>query len=475
MALLIKGGTVVLPDNLGPFDIIIDEGKIVATGYDLDFSPKDEVIDASGLIVLPGFIDIHTHLDLSIGKYTSADDFISGSISALAGGTTTIVDYISPEKGETAENAISRWKEKASGTLVDFSFHLTLLDSSEQSIKGMELAAKNGIMGFKVFLAYPDRLMMTPEQIKTVMKKVKELGGVLFVHTEDGVLIESLREKSIDEGKNAPYNHALTRPSYSEGEASKVIYNLVKETGCPTVIVHISAKEVLDSLKAASMENLPLFGETCPQYLWLNDRHLQKEWPDSACFVCSPPIRDISHLNGLWDGLIAGNIHFIATDHCPFTIKERISVEDDFTKIPNGLAGLETRFSLIQNGGVENKRFGWVKLARLLATNPSIITGLFPRKGAIIPGSDADLVLFDPNGATSLSSEDLSSKCDHSPYGDMYVKGNIAGVFKKGELVVNGGVFAPNISKGEFIKRTKITEEKLNYLKMEDYKWVYCH
>ncbi|MBU1218221.1 dihydropyrimidinase [Myxococcota bacterium] len=474
MTLLIKGALVVDHCGVAPVDIAVENGTIIGTFFDIDPSEGDTIFDARGLICMPGLIDIHTHLSLEVGKYTSADDFDTGTAAAIAGGTTTIVDYISPAKGESLSAAIDRWFEKAQDSRIDYSFHLCLTDDSESTMAGIEHAVGRGIRGFKVFMAYPDRYMMTPLQIMNVMKKVKECGGVLFVHTEDGNEIESLRAKSSEQNQLSMAEHARTRPAYQELNAAKVLYELVRETFCPTVIVHISAAEVLEVLRDASLKGIPLFGETCPQYLWLNDTMLDRPWPESAPFVCSPPLRNIEHLDALWDGLITGDIDVVSTDHCPFNMEDRMENGEDFRMVPNGLAGIENRFMLLQNGAITAGRFGWTRLVRLLSTNAAILSGLYPRKGTIRPGSDADLIFFDPASVTSFNSEDLFSGCDHNPYDGMQISGSVAVVLSRGEVVYDNGILTAEKGRGQFIPRSRVKPDRLWAVKMEDFPWAFC-
>ncbi|MBU1240250.1 dihydropyrimidinase [Myxococcota bacterium] len=474
MAILIKGGTVVLTSMIAPFDVLIDEGLIVATGFDMDPSDHDVVYDARGLLVMPGFVDMHTHFDLPVGDFRSSDDFDNGSAAALAGGTTTFVDYISPSREQDPLDAIQEWFEKGKTSRTDFSFHLTLTDASERSLLAMEKAVALGIRGFKVFQAYPDRLMMSSREIERVMAKAASLGATIFVHSEEGELIERLRQGEHKAGNRAPIYHSLTRPSSSEGRAAREILELVHRTRCTTVIVHISASEVLEVLCDAARLGLPLYGETCPQYLWLNSRFLEAPWPQAAGYVCSPPLRTLPHLDRLWDALLSGVVQFVSTDHCPFTPAQRTAAGMDFTKIPNGLPGVEFRFPLMHTGAIEGRRFGLTRLVQLLSTNPAKICGLYPKKGTLMPGADADLVIWDPEGVTSLNDSDQISRCGYSPYEGMMVQGSMLAVFSRGQLVFDGENVACEPGRGEFVPRRAVSQKLLKTLRLEDYPWAFC-
>ncbi|MBN2722573.1 MAG: dihydropyrimidinase [Deltaproteobacteria bacterium] len=474
MSLIIKGAQLVDHCGVAPLDIYIENGTVLATGYDIDPSPEDDVVDARGLVVLPGMVDIHTHLSLEVGKYTSSDDFNTGSAGAIAGGTTTVVDYITPVRGENVKEAIDRWFKKAAESRVDYSFHLTLTDASDETFRGIETAAEMGIRGFKVFMAYPDRLMISDDDIMRIMKKVKSVGGVLFVHTEDGVEIEKLRNEAEQAGNTGMKWHAASRPSYQEHNAAKRLYEMVKNTFCPTVIVHISAGEVVDVLREASLSGVPLFGETCPHYLWLNESMLERPWPESATYVCSPPLRTSEHMSTLWDALIFGDIDLVSTDHCPFSFENRTENGENFTKVPNGLSGIESRFMLMQNGAISSGRFGWTRLVRLLSTNPAIIAGLYPKKGTIRPGSDADLVFFDPSSVTNLESDNMFTSPDANPYDGMSLLGAVAAVISRGEVVYDNGILTAEPGRGEFVPRKRIDMSRLWTVKMEDHPWAFC-
>jgi dihydropyrimidinase len=474
MGTLIKGGIVINADIAAPYDVLVEDGKVVVTALDIDPSPDDLVIDGSGLVIMPGFIDMHTNFDLKVKGDSSSDDFESGSASALAGGTTTYVDLISPEHGEDPLVSMERCFEKATTSKADFSFHLTILDASEKSLEVMEKAVKRGISGFKVFQGDSGKEMLSLNQIESIMVKAKSLGAVVFVHSEESKLIEKLQTDEVSKGNLDPIYHAITQPAESEGRAAREIFELVKKTGCPTVIIHISSGMVLDVLRDASEKGYPLFGETCPQYLWLNQKNLNKEWPESALYQCSPPLRDISHLDKLWDGLIYGDLDFISADHRSFNTSTKQAKGKDFTKIPNGLPGVETRFSLIQAGGIAGKRFGFTKLVRLLSSNPARICGLYPRKGAINAGSDADLVIFDPEVFTSLGVDDLKGNCDYSPYEGMFVNGGIIAVMSRGEFVYDGSKLRAKSGRGQFIKRDPISVNTTNSIRTKEHPWVFC-
>jgi dihydropyrimidinase len=470
---LIKGGLLVDHQSVSPQDLLIQEGRIAHKGYDIDLPLGTALFNASGLVIMPGFIDIHTHFSLQVGKYTSSDNFASGTLSALAGGTTTIIDYITPGREEDPREAIKRWFHNSRTAHTDYGFHLSIPSFNADTFNVMTEAAGLGISGFKVFQAYPDRLMLSDEEIGLIMQHARKLGGVVFVHSESGELISSLQKEALAEGHNHAAWHEKTRPAYGEGESAARILELVEKTRCPTVIVHIGTKDVIEVLKQAKKKKLPLFGETCPQYLWLHKKFLERKQNEGNLYVCSPPLRELEHLKAMWDSLVNGDLHLVSTDHCPFTREEKTKDIKNFAEIPNGLPGVETRPILLHNGAIAGGRFGWKKLTRLLSTAPAILSGLYPQKGSLQIGADADLAIFNPDMVTSLSAKDLHSNCDYSPYEGMLLKGGIEFVFSRGRLVRHGDQFETNPGQGNYLARKEIKAGDLNLIRMEDYPWVF--
>ncbi len=463
MSLLIEKGTVVLENEVRQTDIFVQGERIAALGPKAaDMATADshcDVLDAEGLIILPGAIDGHTHLDMPFLDFASTDDFFTGTRAALLGGTTCIVDYA--EQAETLAAGLQTWKKRAEGKAVaDYGFHMTIKHLSSEVLDEMEAMVAAGVVSFKVFMAYPGRMMLEDEEIEQVMRRAAELGAVVNIHAEDGILIEDLIRRTKRAKATDPIDHALTRPSVGEARAVDRAIKLAKATGAHLVVVHISCAQAAALVAEAKADGLPVHGETCPHYLWLEQRKLKDQGLQGAVYICSPPLRDVTHMNALWQGLTRGEIEMVGTDHCPFNLaghKDRGLRPDgsfDFTKVPGGLPGIETRLLLLYAGGVLTGRFDLVRLARITATGPARIFGLAPQKGAIREGADADLVVLDPDGLTSLDAEDLHMNVDHSPYEGMRVEGSIEFVLSRGELVVEARRFKGQPGRGKYIPRS---------------------
>lgn len=464
MRILIKGGAIVLPDRVAEGDLFVDGETIVEVGQDLEAvhgsASMDRIIPADGCVVLPGGVDAHTHLDMPLEDFASTDDFETGTVAAAMGGTTTIVDYA--ERGETGlAEGLKRWMNKAQGkAVVDYGFHMTLKNLRGGVVEEMGDMVDRGVTSFKVFTAYPGRMMLTDDEIRAVMERASDLGAVVCVHAEDGPLIEDLvrrtrRAKALD-----PIDHALTRPSAGEAGAVARVAAMARTTGAPLVIPHISAAQAAAEVVRARSEGANVHGETCPQYLWLEQRRLRAGGLAGAALVCSPPLRDVTHMHSLWEHLSRGEIEMVGTDHCPFNLeghKDRGLTPDggfDFTRVPGGLPGIETRILLIFVGGVLTGRFGLPKLAELVAAAPARIFGLWPRKGALLPGFDGDVAILDPEEYTSFDADRLHMRVDYSPYEGMEVAGAIRTVLSRGEVIVDEGRFVGSAGRGRFVKRS---------------------
>ncbi len=461
---LIEKGSIVTPGGvIEQGDVLIEGERIVAVGTDLrkTIEKHDEVtfISAEDKIVLPGGVDAHTHLDMPLEDFSSADDFKTGTIAAALGGTTSIVDYA--EIGPSSmQEGFSTWMEKAHGrAVIDYGFHMTVKRCDPQILREMSQMVNQGVTSFKVFTAYPGRMMLSDENILRVMKRAAELNALVVVHAEDGELIEELinrkkRAKSLD-----PIDHALTRPSAGECRAVRRIVEMAEIAGARVVIAHISALQAADVVREAKKKGVKVYGETCPQYLWLEQNRLKAPGIQGAAFICSPPLRDITHLNALWEGLANGWIDILSTDHCPFNIKGQKDLGVlsnggfDFTKVPGGLPGVQTRFLLAYAGGVLAERFDLVRLAEITATIPAKVFGLAPRKGALTPGADADIIILNPGETTSFDAVDLSSNLDYSPYEGMRMEGLVETVFSRGECIVSDARFIGEAGRGKFIPR----------------------
>lgn len=457
-SILIKHGTLVTAADTFTADLFIEMGRIAWIGAwsEANLPEADTVIDAAGKYILPGGIDVHTHLDMPLrGELRSVDDFESGTIAAACGGTTTIIDYAAHSHGESIEQGLENWRQKAEGkAVIDYGFHMTLSEFTDQTLHGMERMVEQGVSSFKVFTAYPGRMMIDDAAILRVLKQAKDLGALVCVHAENGHVIDVLVEEALRAGHTAPKYHALTRPSRGEGEAVHRVITLAEIAEAPLYVVHISCCEAIQEAAAAKQRGLPIYGETCPQYLLLSsDGYYLPEF-EGAKYVMSPPLRERQHQECLWRALQTGVVDVIGTDHCPFHFHGQKELgREDFTKIPNGGPGIETRLSLLYTGGVETGRITLNRFVELTATRPAKVFGLYPQKGTIAPGSDADLAIIDPRVETIISATTHNSRVDYSLYEGIRVKGMPDCVFLRGEMIVREGKFIGTPGSGCFLKR----------------------
>jgi dihydropyrimidinase len=455
MSLLIKHGTIVTATDQYVGDIFVDGETITTIGSSLTMN-ADRVIDATGKYVLPGGIDVHTHLDMPFGGTTSADDFESGTIAAAHGGTTTIVDFAIQYKGQTLHQAWDAWAKKAEGkAAIDYGFHMIITELTDQVEMEMDALVDGGITSFKLFMAYPGVFMLDDASIFRALLRTGKNGGTICMHAENGGVIDVLVKKALAEGKTAPRYHALTRPARAEGEATHRAIALAEMADVPIYIVHLSAAEALEMVTEARDRGLPAYAETCPQYLFLSYDNYEEPGFDGAKYVMSPPLRPKETQARLWRGLAFNDLQAISTDHCPFCMKEQKTLgQDDFSKIPNGAPGIETRMSLVYDGGVGRGRISLNRFVELTSTSPAKIFGLFPRKGTIAPGSDADIVIFDPHKRVRLSASTLHMKVDYNPYEGREITGTSDVVISRGRVIVDGGRFVGKAGAGSFIKRS---------------------
>jgi dihydropyrimidinase len=452
--LLIRNGIVITATDLYEGDVFVDGEKIVAIGSSLQMN-ADRIIDAQRKYVLPGGIDVHTHLDMPFGGTTSADDFESGTIAAAHGGTTSIVDFAIQYKGQTLHHAWETWMKKADGkAVIDYGFHMIITDLSDQVENEMDALVRQGVTSFKLFMAYPGVFMLDDASIFRALLRTGRNGGTICMHAENGGVIDVLVKNALAEGKTAPRYHALTRPARAEGEATHRAIALAEMADVPIYIVHLSASEALDMVTEARDRGLPAFAETCPQYLFLSYDNYEEPGFEGAKYVMSPPLRPRETQERLWRGLAFNDLQAISTDHCPFCMKEQKTLgKDDFSKIPNGAPGIETRMSLVYDGGVRTGRISLNRFVELTSTSPAKIFGLFPRKGTIAPGSDADIVIFDPEKKTRLSQKTLHMKVDYNPYEGREVVGVTDTVISRGRVIIDRGKFVGRAGSGAFIKR----------------------
>jgi dihydropyrimidinase len=461
---LICNGRIVTAVDDYRADILVEGGRIRAIGLDLPVEGDDVVrIDATGLLVLPGGVDCHTHLENTFGESTTADDFISGTRAAAFGGTTTIVDFAFQNRDTGVMAAIDAACLRAEGkAAIDYGFHLITTHVDDQSLEDMKHAIRHaGVSSFKMFMAYPGKVMVDDAQIFRAMRLVGEHGGVVTLHAENGLVIEQLIREALAQGNTSPRYHALTRPSIMEGEATHRGIRLAELAQAPVYFVHLSAQEALAQVVEARDRGIPVFAETCPHYLFFDDSVYDSDDFDVARYVMSPPLRSKQTQSELWRALKFDDLQVIATDHCPYCMKEghrgRLRQKpfgrDDFSKIPNGAPGIEARMTVVYDGGVRPGLISLNRFVELTATAPAKIFGLFPQKGTIAVGSDADIVLFDPMARHVISAEHHHSDCDYNLFEGREVQGKVRKVFLRGELIIDGEQWLGRSGGGSFLKR----------------------
>jgi len=383
-------------------------------------------------------------------------------VAAAYGGRTTIIDFAVQGMGEPLQKAYEEWRSKAEGKVaIDYALHMIVRDMPEAKLADMDELIKEGVTSFKLFMAYPGVFMVDDATIFRALKRTGDNGGFICMHAENGGVIDELVKRALLDGHTAPKYHALTRPAEAEGEATGRAIALSEMAGVPIYIVHLSAAQALAKVKEARDKGLPAYAETCPQYLFLSYDNYEEPGFDGAKYVMSPPLRPKWHQDELWKGLAADDLQVVSTDHCPFCMKEgahgmpmqKELGKDDFSKIPNGAPGVETRLMLLYDGGVRQKRITLNRFVQLVSTAPAKLFGLFPRKGTVAVGSDADLVLFDPDAVTTLSYKTLHMRVDYNPYEGRVVTGAAKTVISRGEVVVEGGKFTGRPGRGKFLKR----------------------
>jgi dihydropyrimidinase len=452
---VIRNGTVVTATDTYLADVAILGGRIVAIGTGLPIENSGNVIDATDRYVMPGGIDVHTHLDMPFGGTTSADDFETGTIAAAFGGTTTLIDFAIQYKGQTLHQAFDTWMKKAGGKAVtDYSFHCIITELADAQLQEMKTLVREGVPTFKLFMAYPGVFMLDDASIFRAMNAAANSGGMICMHAENGGAIDVIVQRALAEGKRAPKYHALTRPTTAEAEATSRSIALAEMAGSPVYIVHLSCNDALEKVREARDRGLPVYAETCPQYLYLSLENMDAPGFEGAKYVFTPPLREKWHQEKLWQGLAKDDLQVVSTDHCPFCYKEQKELgKDDFTKIPNGGPGIEHRLSLVYTGGVHGKRFSPNRFVQLVSTAPAKLFGLYPRKGTVAIGSDADLVVFDPNEEQTISAKTHHMRVDYSMFEGIRVKGVPKVVLSRGRTIIENGKFVGKPGAGEFLKR----------------------
>ncbi len=453
MRTLLKGGTVINGDGRMEADVLICGEVIEQIGKDL-ICEDAKVVDVSGKLLFPGFIDAHTHFDLDVCNTTTADDFYSGGRSALRGGTTMVIDFACPNKGESLQYGLELWHKKAEGkTACDYGFHMTIDDWNPQIIEDLPKMFEEGISSFKMYMTYP-AMMIGDENMFKALRKMKELGGIAGVHCENAGVIDALIAEKKAAGELAPSSHPLCRPAILEAEAISRLLKMAEVADVPVVIVHLSSEAGLREVEAARARGQKVYVETCPHYLLLQDDLYSLPGFEGAKYVCAPPLRKEEDNDTLWEALASEKVQTVSTDHCSFTLGQKDAGREDFSKIPGGMPGVEARGVLMYTYGVVTDRISAERMVELLSLNPAKLYGAYPRKGQIAVGSDADIVVYDPEGIRKISAKDQVCAVDYSPYEGYELSGHIAQVWLRGTLAVEEGEILSDRG-GKYIPRGK--------------------
>lgn len=458
MSLLIKNGRIITASEDYVADIFIEGETIKMIGKDLPVQ-ADEELDATGLIVFPGGVDPHVHLEMPFMGTYSSDTYETGTRAALFGGTTTVIDFILQKQGASLQAALDEWRSRSDGNAVgDYSFHMAVTDFNDETKKEIQhFVEEEGITSFKTFMAYKGALMIDDRQMVGLMEEVKRCGGLINVHATNGDMIDYLVQKNRTAGNRAPLYHYLSQPEVTEAEASERFVDMAEFTGCPGYIVHLTCEGALNAVRAATRRNQHVFVETCIQYLVL-DASLYEQDFEGAKWVMSPPLREKKDQQALWAGINQGLVNVVATDHCPFFWKQKELGKDDFSKIPNGHPAIENRMELLYSEGVAKGRITLNKYVEVACTNPAKIFGMFPRKGTIGIGSDADIVLFDPAQKHTLSASTHHMNVDYSGYEGWQVTGKVKTVLLRGKIAIKNNQCLMEKGNGQFIKRSKVSQ-----------------
>lgn len=454
MKYLFKNGTVVSGRGTRRADVLVENEKILQVGRNLS-DHLARAIDVTGKLLMPGFIDAHTHFDLDVCNTTTADDFDSGTKSAIRGGTTTIVDFACPNKGESLHHGLDLWHRKADGKCwCDYGFHMTIDDWNAEIEKEIDDMYAAGISSFKMYMTYP-AMMIGDEAMYKALKKLKEKGGICGVHCENSGVINALIEEKKAAGEMGVSSHPETRPDFLEAEAVSRLLRIAQAVDIPVVIVHLTNAATLAEVTAARRRGQKVYVETCPQYLVLDDSvYYNEDFSRAARYVCAPPLRKPEDCRALWAGLRKGDIQTISTDHCAFTLAQKDAGRGDFTKIPGGLPGVEARGELVYSFGVTTRKISLATMCKVLSENPAKLYGMFPRKGVIAPGADADIVVYDPQADHILRAEDMVSRAGYTPYEGFVTHGSVSQVWLRGKLMVeNSHVIGEQ--EGQYIVRGK--------------------
>ena len=457
MRTLISNGTVVTAEGSYAADVLVDGETIAAVGRDLEAvaGPFDRTIDATGKYVIPGAIDVHTHMELPFGGTFAKDTFETGTRAAAWGGTTTIIDFAVQSRGQPLREGLDAWRAKAEGNCaVDYGFHMIMSDVNDDSLAEMDRLVTEGVTTFKLFTAYPGVFFSDDGAIFRAMKRTATNGGLIMMHAENGPAIDVVAAENFAAGRTDPIWHGMSRYPIFEGEATNRVIRLAEAAGVPVYIVHLSARDALDEVRAARDRGAHAFAETCPQYLFLTLDDLGNGFEGSK-FVCSPPLRPAEHAEDLWKGLVTDDLAVVSTDHCPFDFAGQKELgRGDFRKIPNGLPGVENRVDLLHDGGVVAGRISASRWVEIISTAPARLFGLYPRKGTVAAGADADLVVYDPEAKHVISASTHHMDVDYSCYEGRLVTGASSVVMSRGLVIIEDGRYTGQKGHGRFLKRS---------------------
>jgi dihydropyrimidinase len=454
MRTLIKNGTIINADATSRADVLVDGERIALIGEDLDAS-ADRTIDAAGRWVIPGAIDAHTHMELPFGGTYAKDTFETGTRAAAFGGTTTIIDFAVQPRGGSLRQGLDAWHEKAEGHVcIDYAFHMIVSDVRDDVLSEMDQLVDEGVTSFKLFTAYPGVFLSDDGAIFKAMQRTAKNGGLIMMHAENGLAIDVVANQNALSGNTDPYYHGISRSPVLEGEATNRVIRLAAVAGSPVYIVHLSSRDALNEVRRARDEGLPVFAETCPQYLFLSLEDMGNGF-EGAKFVCSPPLRPADHQQDLWQGLVRDDLQVVSTDHCPFDFHGQKELgRGDFRKIPNGLPAVENRVDLLHHGGVAGGRMTPNRWVELISTAPARYFGL-PQKGVVAPGADADLVIYDPNRRHTISASTHHMDVDYSCWEGWEVTGGSDVVLSRGRIIVDGDEWLGKAGDGRYLKRSR--------------------
>lgn len=459
MKILLKNGTVVSGEGCKRADVLIENEKISKVGTFLE-AEDAKVMDLSGKLLFPGFIDAHTHFELEVAKTVTADDFESGTKAALVGGTTLVIDFATQYKGETLEQALVNWHKKSDKKAsCDYSFHMAVSDWNEETSRQIETMIERGVTTFKLYMTYAD-MKVDDGTMYQILKRLHELGVIAGVHCENSDVIDALIKEAKETGHLGPDTHPKVRPAELEAEAVNRLLAIAKLAHAPVIVVHLTSRQAYEKIEKARKEGQKVFAETCPQYLILDDSVYERNGFEAANYVCSPPLRKSQDQECLWKALKAEKIQTMATDHCSFTREQKELGKEDFTKIPNGMPGVETRGTLLYTFGVCQNRISLEQMCKFLSENPARIYGVYPQKGCIREGSDADIVVFDPNKRSTITAAAQMYHMDYSPFEGISLAGGIDKVFLRGTIAVEDGKIQEE-KKGVFVPRGKYQKDFL--------------